>query len=112
VDSAPWVLALADTSVSRYRVPNEWVTWDSSELGPTGAFKWVWDNAYADRERLGAPSAPWSATDAAMQRFDRGTMIWLKNPPGGGLPAIYVVESDLLTASSGSFSRFLDRSFQ
>lgn len=109
IDTSPWVVVLAGDSATRHRVPAG-VDWDDETTEPAGAFAWVWENAFADRERLGAATSTVHDTDAAVQRFERGTMIWVRNP-GDNQPMIYVVESDLLGTASGQYEAFPDRGF-
>ncbi|MDI3339934.1 MAG: hypothetical protein QJR03_05310 [Sphaerobacter sp.] len=108
--SASWVVTLAGGAAARHRVPDPGESWDPSTTAPSGAFAWVWENVYTDRERLGpATSPPWQ-TDAALQRFERGTMLWLREP-GSGQPTVYVVDADLAVAAHGAYQAFVDRSF-
>lgn len=110
VDSVPWVITLAGNHAARHRVPDVGQDWDPEAAAPTGAFAWVWENVYTDRERLGEATAAYWATDAALQRFERGTMLWLREP-GSGVPTIYVIEADLAVSAYGVFQSFVDRSF-
>lgn len=110
LDDASWVVAFAGTLATRTRVSAP-VTWQPDTVSPTGAFAWVGDNVYTDAQRLGPATTVASDTDAAIQRFEHGTMIWVKNAPGGR-PMVYVVSGDLTTTASGSFQAFVDTSFQ
>ena len=110
VDSVPWVITLAGNHAARHRVPDVGQDWNPEAAAPTGAFAWVWENVYTDRERLGEATAAYWATDAALQRFERGTMLWLREP-GSGVPTIYVIEADLAVSAYGVFQSFVDRSF-
>ena len=110
VDSSAWVLTLIGSSATRYRVPDNGPAWVDGATEPSGAFAWVWDNVYTLQQVLGDPTGAWYATDGALQRFDRGTMIWLKDVPVAPTPMIYVVGVDLTLASSGTFERYADRS--
>lgn len=112
LDTVPWVLTLIDGVMTRYRLPDVAFDWEPGLVEPTGAFKWVWDNAYADRERLGDAVTPYHESNGALQRFEQGMMLWLSAPPEGTLPVIYVVERDLVAAAVGLYQLYLDRGFQ
>ena len=112
VDQSPWVVTLIDGTATRYRVPVEVPEWKEGATVPSGAFKWVLQNVYTDQQRIGFALAPWFSTDAAIQRFDHGTMIWLKTPPDGTQATIYVIQNDLVTASTGTAEHFLDQTTQ
>jgi hypothetical protein len=112
VDQSPWVVTLIDGSATRYRVPADVSGWEEGATAPSGAFKWVLENVYTDQQRLGYALAPLFSTDAAIQRFEHGTLIWLKQPPGGSQPTIYVVQRDLVASSTGSVQQHLDQSAQ
>lgn len=112
IDQSDWVLTMTGTTASRYRVPPDVPPWQEGVIDPSGAFKWVWDNAYPDQMVLGASQATWYATDGAMQVFDSGTMIWLKVPADGGKPGIYVVQANLLRTAGGPFQEYPDLSVQ
>ncbi|HLI51539.1 MAG TPA: hypothetical protein VKU87_07055, partial [Thermomicrobiaceae bacterium] len=79
-----------------------------------GAFAWVYENVYTDADRLGSPSTVLGTSDAAIELFEHGTMIWLRNPPGSAssLPMIYVIESNLVSNATGSFQAVPDKSFE
>lgn len=110
IDSAPWVVSLSGGQATRQRVPSEGITWESDLVEPTGAFAWVWENVYTTPDQLGPATAPAIESDTAIQRFERGTMIWIRDA-GGPRPLIYVVGSDLLTAASGPVQVIEDRSY-
>ncbi len=112
VDSSDWVLTLIGSSATRYRVPQDVPTWVDGAEEPSGAFAWVWQNVYTVQQALGDPTGAWYATDGALQRFDDGTMIWLKDVPDAETPMVYVIGVDLTQASSGSFQRYADHSGQ
>ncbi len=112
IDQQPWVITMIDSTASRYRVPIDGPAWVGGVTEPSGAFKWVWDNVFSVKQRLGDPTDTWYSSDGALQRFDSGTMIWLGTPPDGGKPMIYVVQSDLMSTSTGSFQAYPDQSAQ
>jgi hypothetical protein len=112
VDTWQWVLTLVGSTATRYRVPANGPTWVNGAVQPSGSFKWVWDNVYTAKQQLGDPVDTWYDSDAAMQVFDSGTMIWLKAPPDDDKPMIYVVDADLFTASTGSYQVYPDLSAQ
>ena len=112
IDQAPWVIALIGDSAARYRVPTNGPAWDEDTGAPAGAFKWVWDNVYSVQQSIGAALDPWYATDAAIQRFDHGTMLWLKQPPSSNKPMIFVFPDDLLNASTTTYQAYVDQGAQ
>jgi len=112
VDQSPWVVTLIDGTATRYRVPVEVPEWNDGATVPSGAFQWVLENVYTGQQNLGFALGPLSVTDAAIQRFDTGTMVWLKTPPDGNQPTIYVINTDLVNASSGAFQTYIDQSGQ
>jgi hypothetical protein len=109
IDQSPWVITLIDDAAGRYRVPANGPAWDESSAAPTGAFKWVWDNVYTVQQSIGGALTPWYATDAALQRFDHGAMLWLKAPPNGGKPLIYVFSEDLVGTSTTIYQPYIDQ---
>jgi hypothetical protein len=112
VDQSPWVVTLIDGSAARYRVPVAVPDWKDGATAPSGAFKWVLENVYTNQQSIGFALAPWFSTEGAIQRFEHGTMIWLKTPPNGDQPTIYVIQNDLVAASTGAYQQYLDQSAQ
>jgi hypothetical protein len=112
IDQAPWVITLIGDSAVRYRVPADGPAWDDASSVPSGAFKWVWDNVYSVQQSIGAALEPWYATDAAIQRFDHGTMLWLRQPPSSDRPMIFVFPADLLNTSTTTYQAYVDQGAQ
>ncbi|HEX3724239.1 MAG TPA: hypothetical protein VHV31_15740 [Nitrolancea sp.] len=112
VDQSPWVVTVIGSNATRYRVPVEVPAWNDGASVPSGAFKWVWDNIYTDQQQLGFALAPLFSTDGAIQRFEHGTMIWLKASPDSAQATIYVVQSDLVADSTGTYQSYMDQSGQ
>ena len=112
VDQSPWVVTLIDRTATRYRVPADVSGWEEGTTAPSGAFKWVLENIHTDQQRLGSAVAPLVSTDAAIQRFEHGTLLWLRTPPDGSHATIYVIQHDLVAVSSGAFQQYLDQSTQ
>ncbi len=111
VDQSDWVITVINGTAARYRAPADVPAWDATVSEPTGAFKWVWDNVYTDQAKLGEAVAPEYETGAALQMFETGTMVWLKDPPSGGSPEILVVQVNLLSSSRGSADFYPDLSY-
>jgi hypothetical protein len=112
IDQAPWVLTLIGDSAARYRVPANGPSWEAGSSEPTGAFEWVWNNIYSVQQSIGGALDPWYAADAAIQRFDHGTMLWLKQPPSGDRPMIFVFPDDLLNAATTTYQAYVDQGAQ
>ncbi len=112
IDQAPWVITLISDSAARYRVPADGPAWEEGAREPTGAFAWVWNNVFSVRQSIGSVLDPWYATDAAIQRFDHGTMIWLRQPPSGDRPMIFVFRDDLLKTSTTTYQAYIDEGAQ
>lgn len=114
IDSKSWVITLAGTTADRTRFDDSGLTWQDGQVAPSGAFAWVYQNVYTDADRLGAPGSALGSSDAAIELFEHGTMVWLRNPPGANQnqPMIYVIQSNLVDSSSGSFQVVPDKSFQ
>lgn len=112
IDQAPWVITLVGDSAARYRVPANGPAWNDGAREPSGAFQWVWDNVYSVQQSIGAALDPWYTTDAAIQRFDHGTMLWLRQPPSGDRPMIYVFPDDLVNTSTTTYQAYVDQGAQ
>lgn len=108
IDQAPWVITLISDSAARYRVPADGPAWEDGAREPSGAFAWIWNNVFSVRQSIGSALDPWYATDAAVQRFDHGTMIWLRQPPAGDRPMIFVFRDDLLNTSTTTYQAYID----